>query len=430
MATIRMKLPIDLSLTNMLLYEGLLYLLAEGPSKDFNLLPAIDDGFLVQARFDDGFLVQVFDKIYRKMENSQKNKFIDDVELTSNDTRNAKKDKRKSMLIKLLEKYNILEEFQKRRPPKRYFSIGDLIYVFSKNIKNISLANVIYISMNIDKDVVYYGSNSKEDVVSLQLFKVDRYTGFSSTEAHYTSKQLTSRFSMEVFVIALLGLYSSIVMSKNDKYYFMFFSPSETIYILSKGDRNVLRSYWNIKQKVGEIVSKAFKTARSNEVMMLEVMLNVELHDLLVREDINRVSLVLFRVDREGRTYKIYELIPLTVYRDTLFHRKIEEYFDYPERVMHSVRDFLRSGHILTALENREREDTSNVLVALQSIYRFIILGDIQAWYSFVRELSNAKKKLESESPKSKRELEKRNELLESYRRLLSRLPGANTYAG
>lgn len=412
MATIKMKLPVDLSLTNMLLYEGIMYLLAEGPSKDFNFS---------EAKLDEGFLVQVFDKIYRKIEQNQKDKnliskinFINNVKLSYNDKKSLRK------LFK-----------------NEFFSIGDLIYIISKDIKEIdkkmSLANEIDFAITgIGKGgKIYYGSRSGNQV-SLQLFKVDRYTGLSSTEAPYTitSNPLTSYFSLEVFLIALLGLYSSIVMSKGNNYYFMFFSPTETMYILSKSDRNVLHSYWDIKQKVGEIISEAFKAASFNEIMILELMLNIELHNLLVRKDINKVSLVLFRVNREGDTYKIYELIPFTIYRDTLFHRKIEEYFDDPEGVVRFVERFLRSGSILSALENRERKDASNVLAALRSIYRFVVLGDIQAWYNVIRELFNAERKLESESPKSMQEIKKKNELLESYRRLLGGLPGAKTYAG
>ena len=251
------------------------------------------------------------------------------------------------------------------------------------------------------KKKIYLGSGAKEDGLTAQLFKVDRYTGFSSIETPYTSTQLTMHLSKEVTLLMLLGVYSSFVTTirseGKDSHYFALFSPDETQKFLME-DRRFVRSCLDIREAVKERFSEILRS-RVNELLSIEVSMNLSLIKQMREEKIDKLSLLLFKINKEGQTYKIYEKIPLVIYREPIFLKILERTGKHPGRILERLDKALKpDSTFFRALANRNRNDHENALRAIIGLYRFVVAEDPQGWFIFLRELTNASLKCGSEA--------------------------------
>jgi len=95
-----------------------------------------------------------------------------------------------------------------------------------------------------------------------------------------------------------------------------------------------------------------------------------------------------------------------------------EKYFKDPDEFVRRLSKIIRNEMLLEALKslnNKKLKEADNVLRAMLNLYRFIVLGDLQGYYQFVKELSNCYRMLTEE-----KELRRREE----YMRILSSLRG------
>ncbi|MEM2244123.1 MAG: hypothetical protein QXN92_04950 [Archaeoglobaceae archaeon] len=394
MPKVRLSLPVDSTFLSSVIYEGLLYLIPEH-SKTFSLRD-ID--------FENDFLAKAFSQLEDdRIANVR-------IVMAGNDNINAK----------IFEKIGLALQSKK--------TFYDLLKMLKDNSNAIKLTKNIDIELKINKKDNLIDLNKKGDGISApQLLKIDRYTGFSSLETPYTSQQLTLYTSTEVALIALLGIYSAFVVStrqqQQNNYYFLFFSPDEVLKLLANGNKDLIKAYLQVKDKAREMLSEIIARHYSHELLIAEVALNLEIRDLLKKENLDKVSLMLFKISPEGQTYKIYEIVPLEFFSDTRLDA-ISKYFRDQERLIETLREVVSPRSILLeALASMNRKnryaEAENILVAIQGLYRFVVLGDAQGFQEFMQKLSEAVRKLEnSEDGRERRRAEE-------YRRFISKLSSA-----
>ncbi|MEM2748431.1 MAG: hypothetical protein QXX53_05090 [Archaeoglobaceae archaeon] len=394
MPKVRLSLPVDSTFLSSVIYEGLLYLIPEH-SKTFSLRD-ID--------FENDFLAKAFSQLEDdRIANVR-------IVMAGNDNINAK----------IFEKIGLALQSRK--------TFYDLLKMLKDNSNAIKLTKNIDIELKINKKDNLIDLNKKGDGISApQLLKIDRYTGFSSLETPYTSQQLTLYTSTEVALIALLGIYSAFVVStrqqQQNNYYFLFFSPDEVLKLLANGNKDLIKAYLQVKDKAREMLSEIIARHYSHELLIAEVALNLEIRDLLKKENLDKVSLMLFKISPEGQTYKIYEIVPLEFFSDTRLDA-ISKYFRDQEKLIETLREVVSPRSILLeALASMNRKnryaEAENILVAIQGLYRFVVLGDAQGFQEFMQKLSEAVRKLEnSEDGRERRRAEE-------YRRFISKLSSA-----
>lgn len=394
MPKVRLSLPVDSTFLSSVIYEGLLYLIPEH-SKTFSLRDIdFENDFLAKAfsQLEDGRIANVR------------------IVMAGNDNINAK----------IFEKIGLALQSRK--------TFYDLLKMLKDNSNAIKLTKNIDIELKINKKDNLIDLNKKGDGISApQLLKIDRYTGFSSLETPYTSQQLTLYTSTEVALIALLGIYSAFVVStrqqQQNNYYFLFFSPDEVLKLLANGNKDLIKAYLQVKDKAREMLSEIIARHYSHELLIAEVALNLEIRDLLKKENLDKVSLMLFKISPEGQTYKIYEIVPLEFFSDTRLDA-ISKYFRDQEKLIETLREVVSPRSILLeALASMNRQnryaEAENILVAIQGLYRFVVLGDAQGFQEFMQKLSEAVRKLEnSEDGRERRRAEE-------YRRFISKLSSA-----
>jgi hypothetical protein len=239
-----------------------------------------------------------------------------------------------------------------------------------------------------------------DTVTALQLFKCDRYTGFTSTETSYTTKQLSLYLSPEIALMMLVALATSFVISADNTFYFLFFSPEEITYLYSLPDKDTLNKYFYVKQKAIEILRNIYSYIKSNELAILELALNTSLQELLSKFNLDKISFILFKISLEGQTYKIYEQIPITIFQQQYFRLILKNYFLDPERFIENIsKIFLEKNKqpwqiIWVALRSLNFEnklpEADNVLRSMLGLYKFVIIGNPHGYYQFLRELLNS----------------------------------------
>ena len=291
--------------------------------------------------------------------------------------------------------------------------------VFSPEFLNDILSSELIDNVRVDpsKFLIKLKGNKMllgdESVTALQLFKVDRYSGITSLETKYTVRQVTFFMSLESALTALVGLYSSYVTSiryggGNINYYFLFFSPEEVLSLTLPNGEKYLESYFLVKEGVIRKLREVISDFSSSELLLLETLISTELQRLMVRENLDKVSFMLFRIALEGRTYKIYEQLPITIYREPVFYKTVQRYFRDPQRFCERLSTFLGPKDvILSALSSLSRanrySESDNVLRAIQELYRFVVLGVAEGWMGFLKEIYECYLKLiNSDDPKEK----------------------------
>lgn len=375
MVRIKLGLPVDSTFLSEVIYEGIVFTLSTSSKTSFNER---------QIELENTFLEKAFRSLSREAYENIK------IGLTGNDNLNTE----------LFKKLSLRDVSSKK-------SIRDIVKTLCDNIENLKVEkDEINLRCNINGRVILFDTDDKKEGLSFQLLKLDRYTGLTSTETEYTSKQLTSYFSKELILISLIGICSSYVSpvfipstkGVQSSHYFLFISPEEVLRILSKGDIEFVKKILKVKNKVREVIQEILKYTSLNEVLLLELTLNLKLHELMNEENLDKVSTTLFRVNPEGQTYKVYEAIPITIFKDTLFHEKVKDYFgERSEQLLESVLEyFLSDNRVRHVLKSLKEKETNNIILAVQSLYRAIILGDMQGFFGFMREVCNAHEKVKA----------------------------------
>ncbi|MEM2178972.1 MAG: hypothetical protein QW272_09160 [Candidatus Methanomethylicaceae archaeon] len=367
MVKIKLGIPIDSTFLSSIIYDGILYSIAHSNKLiNFNTY---------EIEFEEEFMKELFKEL-KDYENIK-------IRLTGRNDGSIKK---------LNQKINQKGTF------------GEIIKKLCEDDKSLITKKEINLFLKPKgENLLIDLEKNRERGITLQLLKVDRYTGLTSIEAYYTLKQLTSYFSKEAILISLLGIYSSYIHSLfipstsrkvQPFHYFLFFSPSETLELFFKNDPEYVRKLFRIKEKAKNILRKVIEYSPINEILFLELIFNIELHKLMENENLDKVSLTIIKLAQERQTYKIYEEIPITIFKTMLFNEKVKEYFKNYDRFLESLSQFLLNENVHRALRSfhkqQKMDEAEKILSAIQNLYKFIILGDLQGYSNFMRELWEA----------------------------------------
>jgi len=376
MPKVKLLMPVDSTFLSSVIHEGLLYLI-KNYSQNFGL---------EEIDFEQNFL----SKTYSQMDEERINKIR--IAMAGNDNLNSK----------LFEKLG-----SNLKSRKTYY---DLLLMLKNNSSIIKERDTIELGHRIFGKEHLIGIEKKVDgIAAPQLLKIDRYTGFTSLETSYTSKQFTPYISPEVALIYLVGIYSSFVGSIRQQdqnyYFFLFLSPDEVIKLLAERNKSLLGACMKVKNFAMKELEKVISRYQLNELMAIELALNFEIRKLMDSENLDKLSLLLFKIAPEGQTYKIYETLLLEIYRTTSFYTIAEKYFGNAEKFIENLSYALASDKIimeaLSSLSKKNRySEAENVLIAIQNLYRFVMLGDAQGFFGFLQKLDEARKKLENSNDK------------------------------
>ncbi len=239
--------------------------------------------------------------------------------------------------------------------------------------------------------------------ITFQIFKTERYTGFTSTEHHYTAEQITTYMSPEVALLALLGLYSSFTVKVENAHYMLFFAPEEVGYMLS-GDKDI-RTMFLLKDECRDVLAEIIRREYSEELIAVESLLNTEIQFSLSKYNVKSVMFILLKIAQEGQTYKIYQYVPLAFYQ-----RETPEIW----RGLSGMLD--PGGVILSRLAKSDNVEYGHLRSMILNIYRYVILGDQWGLYAALRDLYDAYRMVYND--------EKARKEARSYLYLLRRLSG------
>lgn len=392
MPKVKLLMPADSTFLSSVIYEGLLYLIHKDHAQRFDLR---------EIDFKPNFLSKAYSELeYEKIENVR-------IAMAGNDNLNSK----------------LFEKLGSNLKSRKTFY--DLIKMLKDNSGIIREKELVELKFRISgKDNLLDLKRKSEGIAAPQLFKIDRYTGFSSLETPYTSKQLTFYISPEVALISLLGIYSSFILNvrqQDQNYnYFLFFSPDEVLKLLLEGSKDLVDRYFKLKKIAMDKLRGIIEKYQLNELIAIELAINLEIRRLMDSENLDKFSLLLFKIAPEGQTYKIYETIPLEIYGSISFYEIAGKYFKDADKFIENLSDALSPDEILmealSSLNKRNRySEAENVLSAVQNLYRFVMLGDAQGFFGFLRGLEEARRKLENS--KDKRETHRAGR----YRRILAR---------
>lgn len=376
-----MKLSIspDTTFLNSLLFEGLLFIMRKGENKikfeDLNRISIANDT-----------LVEIYSK-------------LDDNVLNNLSINTVGKNDR-PFWQNLFNSFNIII-----KEDDKITSYNHILNKLKSNSKNLIISRDSEIGYNIS------GKNfiiDKGEITAPQLFKVERYTGITSLESDLSSEQITVRCSREVLLIALLGLYSSFIITtrilNKTSYYFLFLTPEEFSNLIYEKNINLIDTIFRVKDKIKESLKDILDYAQlSPEALIIETLLNLSFIEALEKNNLDKVSLMLFRIDHEGQTYKIYEQIPIYIYRRYLAYEILDKYFSKKEEFCKEISEALNKNGIIGKsliryIRGGEAKEGPTLLRAIKFLYRFIVFADASGLFEFLRNLQDAVNILRTEN--------------------------------
>lgn len=366
MVRIKLGIPIDSTFLSSVIYDGILYSIANSNKLiNFNIY---------EIEFKEEFIKELFKEL-KDYENIK-------IRLTGKNDISIKK---------------LNQEINQKG------TFGEFIKKLQEHAELLNTKQEINLFFKPKSNHLLIDLENKKEGITLQLLKVDRYTGLTSIEARYTLKQLTSYFSKEAILISLLGIYSSYIYSLfipsagrkvQPLHYFLFFSPNETLELFFKSNPDYVRKLFRVKENAKNTLKRVIEISPINEVLFLELIFNIELHKLMENENLDKVSLTIIKLAQEGQTYKIYEEVPITIFRTISFSEKVKEHFKDYNRFLESLSQFLLNENVNRALRSfykqQKMDEANKILSAIQNLYRFIIFGDLQGYSNFIRELWEA----------------------------------------
>jgi len=264
---IKLRMPLDSTFLSEIFYEAVVYILNCVPESSFNL---------DEVRLPDDSLRRAYESMVdAKIEEIS-------ITLTGNDK---------------VEKFFASLNITATPPKKTYKEVLKILKNSCEKIPTIKDAVALQAEMKGKK--VFLDLPERCSLAALQLFKVDRYTGFSTLEMNTTSQQLGLRASPIAILLGLLGVYSSHIITvttvESVYHYFLFFSPDEIASLLASGDRNRLLILYGIKEALRELLSRVLRGSVMSEVLVLEVLLNAEIRSKLASGNLDKVGFNLFK---------------------------------------------------------------------------------------------------------------------------------------
>jgi hypothetical protein len=186
--------------------------------------------------------------------------------------------------------------------------------------------------------------------------------------------------------------------------FFLTFSTEDFMKILIEGDRELVETYFEVKNEAMKTLRNIVLKNPSNEFILTEIALNIELQKMLKRSNIDKISFTVLKVILEGQIYKIYEQVPLTILSESPFSRMASKFFRRSGELVDYLHWLFSSPEsaILNDIADAGNPVYSNLIKAVNAIYRFVTLGNTQGWFEFMRELYNAHEKVKSEKGESK----------------------------
>jgi len=373
MVFIKLSISPDTTFLNSLLFEGLLFVISKGGNKikfeDLNKISIANDG-----------LAEIYSK-------------LDDNVLNNLSINTVGKNDR-PFWQNLFSSFNIII-----KEDDKITSYNHILNKLKSNSKNLIISRDSEIGYNIS------GKNfiiDKGEITAPQLFKVERYTGITSLESDLSSEQITVRCSREVLLIALLGLYSSFILTtrilNKTSYYFLFLTPEEFSNLIYEKNISLIDTIFRVKDKIKDSLKDILDYAQlSPEALIIETLLNLSFIEALEKNNLDKVSLMLFRIDHEGQTYKIYEQIPIYIYRRYLAYEILDKYFSKKEEFCNEVIKQLNKNGIIgksliSYIGAKEEKDAQKkgkskkrseevkegpaLLRAIKELYRFVVFLD------------------------------------------------------
>ncbi|MEM3691667.1 MAG: hypothetical protein QXP84_04540 [Candidatus Korarchaeum sp.] len=424
---IKLELPIDSTFLSQIIYEGLIYLINKRGSS-FNVDSVRLEGDLLEA--------------YKDLdENRIKNIKI---KLVGNDLRKGERKGEGYFL------YSFLKLLKIKINKIKEMTYGELLKLTKEQGSLQVSRSPINLEATYERSIVL--DESGTTLTAPQLLKVDRYAGISSAEMPFMSKRVGLKASLEVILIALLGVYSSYIATAED-HYFAFLSPSEILRILASGDPSLLRNLYSVKEQLrdllgrtlggpaeGELMKKSkhlpvphrrrtLGGPAEGELMVLEVMLNSKIRAELKSRNLDKVSINIFRVSEEGGiTYKVHETLPITVYANPYFYHVLSSRGVDARKLCDTLQDALNpKGKIIKTLSSfkskNKFDEADSILRGVMALYKFVTLADPHYLFQFSRCLSEAQDILERKEDYGKREDYKRR--VEFYRNVQRRIGGS-----
>ena len=295
-------------------------------------------------------------------------------------------------------------------------NIKQIIIALLENTNNIQDLKDTILTYRIGKNFLI-GSEDRNLLSGLQIFKVDRYTGLTSLDAGATYRQYTVKSEPLLLFLAILGLASSYAGGTREYSYHLFLSPDEIIEVLVKGDPEYLYNIMSVKREVIKRLKEILRSRVPEEVVILKTLIDLSLQDLLSKYEIDYLSLQLYVIAREGNTFKIYSKIPLTIYSRPYYLEVLRETVRDPEKLVEALEEALKPGSpLINAIQRlalkQKPVDSTHALTAIRELHRFISSGDLDGLYGFLRELETAKKVLEQEGDKRSIQQAKKYEYL------------------
>jgi len=229
----------------------------------------------------------------------------------------------------------------------------------------------------------------KEELAAPALFKIDRYTGITSAEEEYTSKQVGLKVSPHVWLLGLLGVYSSFAVGaryagKRQAFYFVFFAPDVVTDVLARGDTVYLSYLMDAKAELIREVARVFAVTHIEEALLLDIAVNANLPRVLEERGLEAINFSVFKVSpEEGRTYKVYEYIPVTLTRTPVVLEVVRKYSSKPEKIMECLSEAVNPENSLVRATGQDWPDSAHALNAILSLHRFVSLGDLQGLSNF-----------------------------------------------
>jgi hypothetical protein len=156
----------------------------------------------------------------------------------------------------------------------------------------------------------------------------------------------------------------------------------------------------------------------SPEALIIETLLNLSFIEALEKSNLDKISLILFRIDHEEQTYKIYDQLPIYVYRRSPAYEILDKYFNKKEEFCEEIIKVLsKRGIIGKSLINyigikedetqrkrkkkKQKEEVKEapaLLRAIKELYKFIVFADTSGLFGFLRNLQDAVNILRAEN--------------------------------
>ncbi len=211
--------------------------------------------------------------------------------------------------------YKLLKNIGIQPSSEAINNYGELVLSVINNTSSLIDASDDELSYIIKGNTLIVGKSGLKTATAPQLLKIDRYTGFTSLDTDLTLKQIGLKITPNMIILSILGLLSSHISRVEDNtYYFLFYAPDEITGILSTRDRVFLENMLDFKDKVVDELHKLIRSRIPYELILLRIIIDLGLSRTVSELELDHVSLLLYTVKREGQTYKIYGVLPITIY--------------------------------------------------------------------------------------------------------------------